>query len=164
MAKVYLICGSTGAGKTYYSQKLKKLNSAIVFSIDNWMKLLFWPDAPKDDVNWVMKRIQRCETMIKTITLDLVSLNTNVILDLGFSEPSQRNDFYKWLKLNQISYELHYLNIKAEIRWERVQKRNLSLDASSIQVDRQTFDWMENYFKAPSDEELKENNGLVISD
>lgn len=162
MAKVYLICGSTGAGKTYYSESLKNSNSAMVFSIDKWMKQLYWMDAPKDNVNWVMERIQRCETLIKSITEELVKQNTNVILDLGFSEPMQRNDFYSWLKKQNIPYELHYLDIDAETRWKRVQKRNESLNESSIAVDRQTFEWMENYFQAPSESELQTHNGKII--
>jgi predicted kinase len=47
MQMAFLISGSTGAGKTTYSRKLAKERHALVFSIDEWMKTLFWMDAPQ---------------------------------------------------------------------------------------------------------------------
>ena len=43
---IYLICGSTGAGKTTYAIQLTAKVGAVRFSIDEWMKALFWMDAP----------------------------------------------------------------------------------------------------------------------
>lgn len=35
---IHLIVGNTGAGKTTYSNKLKRKTNGIIFSIDKWNK------------------------------------------------------------------------------------------------------------------------------
>ncbi len=160
---VYLICGSTGSGKTTYSKKLVKEFRAINFSIDEWMKTLFWMDAPNPPTfEWAIERVSRCETLIWQQTKEASSLGYNVVLDLGFSEIKQRAKFYKLLKDAAISYELHFLDVPRDIRWERVSNRNNSLDNRSINVSRENFDWMESYFEPPTEEEQKENRVLRL--
>jgi len=44
MAKLILVCGSTGAGKTTYSISLAQKIEAVKFSIDPWMQTLFSKD------------------------------------------------------------------------------------------------------------------------
>lgn len=161
-SKIIFVCGSTGAGKTTYSQKLSRANAAVRFSIDEWMKTLFWMDAPKDggaDYSWAIERVERCETMIRALVSQLVEKSTNVVLDLGFSNLEQRERYYQWARDSGYSFELHFLDIPQDIRWKRVELRNQALDQNSIPVDRKTFDWMENYFEKPSGEELDKNNG-----
>ena len=41
MARLILVCGPTGVGKTTYSISLAKEIEAIRFSIDHWMQTLF---------------------------------------------------------------------------------------------------------------------------
>jgi adenylate kinase family enzyme len=43
---IILIVGSTGAGKTTYARKLAEQIQAVVYSIDDWMKGLYWQDMP----------------------------------------------------------------------------------------------------------------------
>ena len=42
---MHLLCGPTGAGKTTYARELAEAESAVRFSIDEWMSALFWMDA-----------------------------------------------------------------------------------------------------------------------
>ncbi len=160
---VLLICGSTGSGKTTYSKKLVQQYSAIHFSIDEFMKTLFWMDSPNPPTfEWAEERVSRCETLIWQQTQQVAALGYSVVLDLGFSERNQRNKFYELLKNAAIPYALHFLNVPSDVRWERVVKRNSALDKASIHVSRETYDWMESYFQAPTDDELKENSGLIL--
>ncbi len=46
LAKVLLVVGNTGAGKSTYSAQLAARENAIVFSVDEWMKTLFFMDMP----------------------------------------------------------------------------------------------------------------------
>lgn len=161
--KIYLICGSTGAGKTFYSKKLSQKNQAFHFSVDEMMKTLFWIDAPgENQYQWVMERINRCEQLIMQYSAQLYLHNTSVILDLGFSTKDHRHKFYSWCMDNNFLYELHFLDIDRNIRWDRVQKRNSNLSHQSILVDEKTFLWMEDYFMAPDDDEMKNNHGIII--
>lgn len=160
---VFLICGSTGSGKTTYSKELIKEHKAIYFSIDEYMKTLFWMDAPQPPTfDWAIDKVARCETLIWQQTKEATALGYSVVLDLGFSETTQRDKFYKLLKNTGISYAIHFLNIPSNVRWERIVKRNNALDETSIFVSRETFDWMETYFQAPTDEELSKNDGIKL--
>ena len=61
---IYLICGSTGAGKSTYAIQLSDKAGAVRFSIDEWMAALFWMDTPKPlDPSWAMERVNRCSWM-----------------------------------------------------------------------------------------------------
>lgn len=74
---VLLIASSTGAGKKTYSQELANQMRAAVFSIDDWMKNLFWQDMPQnpdyqwfiDNTEWYASRLARCEDLILKITM-----------------------------------------------------------------------------------------------
>ena len=117
---IFLICGSTGSGKTSHSKKLVKEFKAIHFSIDEWMKTLFWMDAPNPpSFDWAIDRVSRCEKLIWHQTQEAATLGNNVVLDLGFSETKQRSKFYQLLNDAKIAYELHFLDVSREVRWER---------------------------------------------
>ena len=74
-ALVYLVCGSTGAGKTTYSRKLAQELDGIHFSIDEWMVTLFGEDAPKElNPGWIFPRTNRCETQMWAIAMQLARL------------------------------------------------------------------------------------------
>jgi predicted kinase len=160
---VFLICGSTGSGKTTYSKELIKEHKAIYFSIDEYMKTLFWMDAPHPPTfDWAIEKVSRCETLIWQQTKAATALSYSVVLDLGFSETTQRDKFYKLLKSAAISYTIHFLDIPSSVRWERITKRNNAIDETSIFVSKESFDWMETYFQAPTEEELRKNGGIKL--
>jgi predicted kinase len=156
MQKAILISGSTGAGKTTYSRKIAQEFSAVVFSIDEWMKTLFWMDAPKGgDLNWALERVRRCEEQIWTLAQRLLDSGHPVILDLGFSKKDQRDRFRSLVLSSGHQPELHFLDISVETRRDRVKQRNLTKSETyEFHVNEKTFDWMESYFERPTQEEL----------
>lgn len=159
----FLISGSTGAGKTTYSRKLAKEKGALVFSIDEWMRTLFWMDAPKSgDVNWALERVQRCENQIWLIAKKLLDSGQSVIFDLGFSKRDQRERFKSFIVSSGHHYELHFLDVSVEIRRNRVKERNLKKsDTFEFNVDEATFEWMESYFERPTQEELAQASIVI---
>ncbi len=60
MARINLVCGPTGVGKTTYSLSLSKEAKAIRFSIDPWMQALFADDMTELDYSWMIERVNRC--------------------------------------------------------------------------------------------------------
>ena len=64
MARLVLVCGSTGAGKTTYSMCLAEEAGAVRFSIDPWMQRLFSDDMESLDYSWIMERVDRCHEQI----------------------------------------------------------------------------------------------------
>jgi len=156
MATAHFIYGSTGAGKTTKSIELLKKSNAIVFSIDEWMKTLFWKDSDENtDLDWALERVARCEDQIWKTAKEVLSKNISVVFDLGFSKREQREKFKDLLRKENFKFEVHFLDIDVEIRKKRVQERNLEQDKTqSIYVSDETFDWMETYFEKPGDDEL----------
>jgi len=161
---IHLIVGNTGSGKTTYSNKLKNEIGGIIFSIDKWNNTLFLPDKKKDDgLDWFLERIDRAESLISNLIIQLESTGTDSILDLGLSKFEHREKFRKLAKENNIEIKIHFLDISKEIRLSRIFKRNEEKgETFEFKVTRENFDFMENWFERPSEIEIK--NGILIGE
>ena len=157
MARLILVCGPTGVGKTTYSLSLSKEIEGIRFSIDPWMQTLFAKDMTELDFTWMMERVNRCSDQIWQVSKQILAINGNVILDLGFTTKEQRDVFTDRARALGINPEVHYLNAETDVRKQRVDKRNLEKDPSvySFEVTDMMFEFMEPRFEVPDEEELK---------
>jgi len=162
MARLILVCGSTGAGKTTYTLSLAKEIKAVKFSIDPWMQTLFSKDMKSLDYSWMIERVYRCYEQIWEVSKQLLTLNNDVILDLGFTTKEQREHFTKKAKEIGVIAEVHYLDTPLALRRERVKERNISKNPElyAFEVTDMMFNFMEPKFEIPSPEELK--NGCTI--
>ncbi|NHN25789.1 ATP-binding protein [Flavobacterium jejuense] len=160
---IHLIVGNTGSGKTTYASKLKEEKNAILFSIDKWNKTLFLPDKTNNDgLEWFLERINRSENLITELINQLETINTDSILDLGLSKYEHREKFRQFAKEKRYEILIHFLDIPKEIRYQRVQQRNLEKGATfEFEVTKEDFDFMESWFEKPTNEEIK--NGIVIT-
>jgi len=163
MARLILVCGPTGAGKTTYSLSLSKEIEAIRFSIDPWMQTLFSKDMTSLDYSWMIERVYRCYEQIWQVSEQILAINGNVVLDLGFTTKEQRNIFSERAKKSGINSEIHYLDAPKDIRKKRVEKRNKEKDPNvySFEVTSMMFNFMEPKFEIPDKEELK--NGYKVN-
>lgn len=159
---IHLIVGSTGSGKTTYSNNLREENQGVIFSIDKWNNILFMPDKTnKDGLEWMLERIDRSEKLIQHYILQLEHNGIDSILDLGFSKFSHREKFRLFALNNKINYKLHYLDISIDIRKKRVIKRNTEKGSTyEFEVRNEDFEFMETFFEAPTASELE--NGVHI--
>jgi predicted kinase len=157
MAKLILVCGPTGVGKTTYSLTLSKEIGAIRFSIDPWMTLLFSKDMISLDNSWMIERVNRCCEQIWEVSEQVLALDGNVVLDLGFITKAQRDEFSNRAKALDINVEIHYLDAPKEVRKKRIEKRNIEKDPTvyAFEVTDMMFNFMEQKFEAPNQEELK---------
>lgn len=162
MARLILVCGPTGAGKTTYSLQLAKEIKAIKFSIDPWMQTLFAKDMVSLDFEWMMDRVNRCSEQIWQVSEQILAINGNVILDLGFTTKEQRDSFVIRGKELGLEPEIHYLHAPTAVRKERVDKRNTEKDPSvyAFEVTDMMFNFMEPRFEVPDEKEL--SNGMII--
>ncbi|MGH1486413.1 MAG: AAA family ATPase [Cellvibrionaceae bacterium] len=163
MARLILVCGPVGAGKTAYSLSISKEIKAVRFSIDSWMQTLFSKDMTSLDYSWILERVSRCYEQIWQVSSQVLTLNGNVVLDLGFTAKEQRDLFCERAKELGINAEIHYLDAPKEIRKKRVKKRNTEKDPAifSFEVTDVMFNFMEPKFEIPTQEELE--NGCKIS-
>ncbi|KAF7786433.1 hypothetical protein PRUB_a0994 [Pseudoalteromonas rubra] len=163
MARLILVCGPIGAGKTTYSISLCKEMGAVKFSIDPWVQTLFAKDMQSLDFSWMMERVSRCHAQIWEVCEQILSLGGNVVLDLGFTTKTQRDLFVGKASELDIRAEIHYLDAQKDIRRKRVAKRNVEMDPKvySFEVTNMMFDFMEPKFEVPTDSELE--NGCKVS-
>jgi predicted kinase len=163
---IYLICGSTGAGKTTYAIQLSDKVGAVRFSIDEWMAALFWMDTPKPlDPSWAMERVNRCYIHIWTTALQVARRGLSCVLDLGFGQRRERIKFADLARGAGFSVELHFLDVPAAERWRRIEERNTA-KAETYQlpfdVTREMFDFVESIWEPPTNEEIVALDGTVI--
>ena len=153
MAKVYLICGKIGCGKSTYAKKLMKKHNAVLLSIDEIMLALFGQDAGENhDV--YSKRLQ---AYLYHQSLELVASGISVILDFGFWTNQERANARRFFQSNNIPVEWHYLHI-SQAEWERrLAKRNAEVaknESKAYFVDEGLKKKCEALFEAPQREEI----------
>lgn len=161
---IHLIVGNTGSGKTTYSNNLKEKTKGIIFSIDKWNKTLFLSDKkPDDGLEWFLERIERAETLILDLILQLEGNDTDSILDLGLSKFIHREKFRKFAKSNKLEITMHFLDISKTTRMKRVLQRNKEKGVTfEFEVSRDNFEFMEGWFERPSGKELEK--AIIINE
>ena len=161
---IHLIVGNTGSGKTTYSNKIKEKTKGIIFSIDKWNNILFLPDkTEKDGLEWFLERIERAESIISSLILQLERTEIDSILDLGLSKFEHREKFRKFARINNIEIKIHFLDISKETRLKRIFERNNDKgETFEFEVTQENFEFMESWFEKPSEIEL--TNGIVINE
>lgn len=163
MARLIIVTGPTGVGKTTYSLSLSEEIGAIRFSIDPWMQTLFSKDMTSLDYSWMIERVNRCYVQIWQVSRQILELDGNVVLDLGFTTKKQRQHFSSLAEELGIKPEVHYLNASKETRKKRVDKRNSEKDPNvyAFEVNDFMFDFMEPRYEIPDDQELE--NGQTVN-
>ena len=162
---IHLICGSTGAGKTTYSTRLRRQLAALHLSIDDWMVTLFAPDTPPQvSWPWIEERVLRCERQILATALQLARAGMPSILDLGLQRADQRRRVADRASAAGIPTRLHFLDVDAGERWRRVQARNEQQgETFRVKVTRPMFDFIETIWQPPTPEEMSALDGVRIA-
>ncbi|MEO0499736.1 MAG: ATP-binding protein [Pseudomonadota bacterium] len=164
MTEISIITGNVGAGKSTYAARLSAERRAHVFAIDEWMRSLFQADMsdPPPDYEWMLERTRRCDRRIMAEALRLADLGVPAILDLGFFTREQRDWARDAIKAGGHVPALHILDVDAAERWARIEARNARPRAAhEVAVSRETFDFCETIYEAPTDDERV---GAVIVD
>ena len=162
---IHLICGSTGAGKTTYSTRLRRELAALHLSIDDWMVTLFAPDTPPQvSWPWIEERLLRCERQILATALQLARAGMPSILDLGLQRADQRQRVADQVASVGIPTRLHFLDVDAGERWRRVEARNEQQGKTfRVKVTRPMFDFIETIWQPPTPEEMSALDGVRIA-
>lgn len=134
-ARIHLIVGPVGAGKSTFALALAREHRAVRLTLDAWMAVLFREDRPDDGVmQWYGERSARCIEQIWRVTTGVLEAGTDVILEIGLLQRQERERFYQRVDAAGLALTLHVLDAARDVRRQRVEERNRAQGATFSMV------------------------------
>lgn len=142
-AKLIIVCGLPGSGKTTHARQLQTTQRAIRFCPDEWL------DALSVDV-WDERMRAKIEALQWQLGQQLLALGLNVIIEWGTWGRSERDALRLRARELGAAVELHYLSAPVDVLFHRLQRRGL--EDPPIKRE-QLLQWAE-AFQIPTAEEV----------
>lgn len=155
MARLHLILGPVGAGKSTYARTLCAEHRAVALILDEWMARLFGADTRPETgrVAWYLERRDRVFEQIWRMTRQLVAVDTPVVLEIGLIRRGEREAFYRRVEDAGFELTIHLLDADRDVRRERVMRRNQEDGVVQV-VPLELFEMASDLWEAPDDIEL----------
>jgi len=155
MARIHLIIGPVGAGKSTFGRELAATHRAVRLTLDEWMPVLFSPDRPDDGVMaWYVERAERCVEQIWRVARDVLAVDRDVVLEIGLIRRLQREAFYARLDAQPSPLTVYVLDAPREVRRARVARRNIERGATfAMEVPPHIFELASDLWEPPTAEE-----------
>lgn len=154
MSKVILICGKIASGKSFYADKIKIKEKAVILNTDELTFALF----DNEQGEKYEDRANRANNYLMKKAVELIKAECNVILDWGFWTKKQRNEITEYFKSKNINVEWHYIHIEDELWEENIDERNKKVESgkggSDFYVDEGLKKKVLNKFEKPSKDEI----------
>lgn len=153
MAKVYMLCGKLGSGKTWYANRLRDEVGAVVLSCDEIMFALFDGDlGDKHD-----EMAERIKQYFFIKSLEIVRAGSNVVLEWGFWAAAWRREARTFYEKHGVSCEMHYIDVERDAWLRQIERRNEAVRnglADTYIVDDGLMRKLEGLFEEPEQEEI----------
>lgn len=120
MPKVIALCGKICSGKTFYANKIKEGQNAVILSTDE-VTFYLMDNEQGERYDDFAKRVN--EYLMKK-AIDIVKAGANVILDWGFWSKKERINLTNYCKKYNIPVEWHYVDVTQEKWQDLIKKRN----------------------------------------
>lgn len=143
IARLIIVCGLPGSGKTTYSKQLQSRVGGIRLCADEWMDALaidLWDEAAR----------AKMEALQWQVGQQLLALGLTVIVEWGTWGRSERDGLRMRARELGAAVELHYLSAPVAVLFERLQARGMENPAITKE---QLLQWAE-IFQAPTEEEM----------
>lgn len=165
MARVHLVEGPVGAGKSTFAAQLSRHHAAPRLTLDDWMATLFRPDRPAAGVmEWYVERKERCIDQIWKLTCNLIDTGTDAVLELGLIQQRDRINLYDRIDAAGFNLTVYVLEAPREVRRQRVQERNRRKgETFSMEVPDQIFELASDMWEPPDDFECSGRDVRFIS-
>jgi predicted kinase len=160
MAKIILICGKIGSGKTTYAKKLTGETNAVLLSADELTLALFGActGANHDEI------VEKTQAYLFNITTEIATAGANVILDWGFMTREERQYATEFFASGKPKYtnksiqvEWHYVSVTDEVLRDNLGKRNNLIQNGKLSfyfICVKTAVKMNNCFEEPTRNEI----------
>jgi predicted kinase len=152
-ARLIVICGLPGSGKTSLARALESRLRAVRFAPDEWM------DALALDL-YDEQRREKVEKLQWKFGQQLLSLGLTIIIEWGTWGRSERDALRIGARAIGAAVELHSLSAPAEVLLERIQRRN----RENPPIEPKALSQWIRLFQAPTLEELALFDPPLIAD
>jgi predicted kinase len=146
-ARLVLLCGLPGSGKTTLARALASQVKAVRFSADEWMAAL-------EIDGYDLHARGRIENLQWAVAEGLLELGNVVIIESGPWQRADRDALRKRCRTLGVPIELRYLPADVDTLWERLRARNASQPWGSSPVERADLEEWATTFEPPAAEEL----------
>ncbi|MGK4001517.1 ATP-binding protein [Sorangium sp. So ce1036] len=165
MARLHLIIGPVGAGKSTFAHQLVREHAAVHLNLDEWMATLFSPDRPDSGViSWYVERTGRCIEQIWKVATRTMDAGTDVVLEIGLIQRRDRERFYRRMAGAGHDLTIHVLDASRDLRRERVEQRNRAKGATfSMVVPPDIFDMASDLWEPPDEAECASRDVRFIN-
>ena len=136
MAKIHLICGFMGFGKTTFSKDLATKLPAVCLTHDEFMVDLYGRNMPYADFH---THYHQVDTVLWKLAKQILSTGTDVIMDYGFWNRQTRAEVQQKAKSLTPDVVWHQMVCDPETAKKRVLKRTREKD-SELFIDEACFD------------------------
>jgi predicted kinase len=146
-ARLILICGLPGSGKTTHAKQLAPAIPAVRLSPDEW----------KHDLGidyYDEHRRLLLEDRLWRLGQELLGLGLSVILENGFWAREERDELRLAGRTLGVPVELHYLDASVEELWRRLALRNEEAWPGAVPIAREDLETWADQFEAPDAAEL----------
>jgi predicted kinase len=141
-ARLILICGLPGSGKTTFARQLAPKVPAVRLSPDEWKHDL------GIDYYDEQGRV-RLEDRLWRLGQELLMLGQSVILENGFWAREERDELRVAARRLGVGVELHYLHAPVEELWRRLELRNDEARPGAAPITREDLRRWALQFEAP---------------
>lgn len=154
MAKLLCICGKIGCGKTYYANRLKEQEHAVILSTDE----VTYDLTNNQQGEGYDEFARRVNLYLRKKAVEIVNVGCTVILDWGFWTKENRKEIKRYGENNGVLVEMHYIDIDDKTWYENIEKRNNEVisgnGGSSFYVDEGLLNKVSSLFEIPEKEEI----------
>jgi predicted kinase len=142
-ARLVIVCGLPGSGKTTHAKLLEHKLNAVRFCPDEWLQSLSL------DV-WDEERRSQIEALQWELAQKFLGCGVSVIIEWGTWAKVERDGLRVRARDIGVRVDLHYLRQPVDVLMERIQRRKLEFSPITRE---QVSQWVE-VFQEPTPEEI----------